>query len=168
MSWEKQAAREMARLQRRLGCLTLPREARIKVMVNWLDAAGSEHVAERERLRAEHVRSCDKCGGDREDFCLWIFESKHSEKLDALRDEMSALRSAIILEKDDEAYSAEAMRTRVDYEEHVDGWCKYWQNLRYRRFKFAGFLCEICGERKKARSSTTSIRITGRSVRGAK
>jgi 5-methylcytosine-specific restriction endonuclease McrA len=35
----------------------------------------------------------------------------------------------------------------VDYRAHIDGFCRYWQNLRYLKFAAANWRCEGCGDK---------------------
>jgi hypothetical protein len=98
---------------------------------------------------AAHRAICMVCqNGD--PFCLQALSTtpaqiEHSKKI-------SFMRSLIHSEEKDEAY-AQAVRgnlygvsgRRVEYRDHVDGFCAYWQNVRHRKFASVDWKCEQCG-----------------------
>ena len=106
-------------------------------------------IAELERSIAEqneaHMASCEKCQRARgqnpfDDFCFYRFEAKPEW------DRIQYLRSLTSQEQADELYARQARENGVDYREHIDGFCRYWQNLRHRKFVAADWKCERCGK----------------------
>jgi hypothetical protein len=62
-------------------------------------------------------------------------------------DDYAAIRefqATIESEERDAAYAARARIYGVDRSKHIDGWCSYWQNVRYRRFVASVWKCENC------------------------
>jgi hypothetical protein len=105
------------------------------------------HIAELQdqahEERAAHEASCPKCQSSGGPFrCLKVLsltpEQKHGDAL-------SFLRSLIGSEERDETYAQKAGLHPVNYKQHIDGFCSYWQNLRHRKFEAVGWKCERCG-----------------------
>jgi hypothetical protein len=91
--------------------------------------------------RATHKASCAQCQA--RDFCLTIFSITREQSDRA--DKISFLRGLIGSEVLDQVYAQAARLRPVDYKQHVDGFCRYWQNVRHRKFEAVGGKCEQCG-----------------------
>ena len=95
-----------------------------------------------------HLASCEKCRHAREirgqnpfdDFCSYRLTLRPEEE------KIRNLRIMISQEEADEAYAQEAREKGVDYKDHIDGFCSYWQNLRHRKFVAVDWKCERCNK----------------------
>lgn len=114
------------------------RAARTQYCRDQIVRIDNESEARRLARRAEHIAGCSKC--QQNAFCLDRFKSSDCDEL------VPFINSVIFLEEQDELYAREARRKGVDYREHIDGFCSYWQNLRHRKFKAVEWKCERCGE----------------------
>lgn len=90
---------------------------------------------------AAHRAICMACQDG--DFCLDAIsitpaQVERSKKI-------GFMRSLIHSEEHDEAYAQAARAHGVEYSDHIDGFCAYWQNVRHRKFEAAGWKCEHCG-----------------------
>jgi hypothetical protein len=84
----------------------------------------------------EHETQCEACRSG--DFCLArVTISPHYQDL-------NFYRTAIELELADAVYAARAKIRPVQYADHVDGFCMYWQNVRHRLFVVANHKCQRC------------------------
>jgi hypothetical protein len=91
---------------------------------------------------AAHKASCPDCQRSNM-FCLGALSitPADSVRLNRLR----FLRALSHSEEQDAAYAQRARLQPVDYKQHVDGFCRYWQNVRHRKFAAVGWKCERCG-----------------------
>ena len=99
-------------------------------------------IAELRRSIAEqdeaHKASCVACkSGD--PFCSYRLTLKPEQE------KIRYLHIMISQEEADEAYARQARAHGVDYKDHIDGFCSYWQNLRHRKFVAVDWKCERCG-----------------------
>ena len=88
--------------------------------------------------RAAHKAGCDRC------FCMTAMA--YTPEQSGRSDRVQFMRQLIASEEQDEAYARAARSHPVQYRNHVDGFCRYWQNLRHRKFEAAGLTCEECRE----------------------
>jgi 5-methylcytosine-specific restriction endonuclease McrA len=88
-----------------------------------------------------HEASCKDC--QEGEFCLARFSITPTQKV--RYDELSHLRGYVHHEKADEEYAQRARSEGVIYKHHIDGFCRYWQNLRHRLFVVADHRCQRCG-----------------------
>jgi hypothetical protein len=61
------------------------------------------------------------------------------------RDEISRYRHFISIEEADQKYADDAREHSVNPQHHKDGFCQYWQSLRYRRLVLCNRKCEAPG-----------------------
>ena len=137
MSSESWDGRYMAAFYSRERILTLSRDERIAHMEAKL---ADLEAADKEELE-RHKRDCPACQAG--ELCLWgcFVRPEQVER----RELQSHLRRYIHSERRDAEYAAEARAHGVDYKDHIDGFCSYWQNLRHRLFVAVGWKCERCG-----------------------
>jgi hypothetical protein len=140
-STEAWAARRLAHLYREIGCLELPRGQRVGILKDLVAGQQAALTATMARMTAEHEAGCGRCNAG--EFCLWQLTSK--PEWSAISDHISRFRAAIHAEERDQAYADKAYADGVEYQHHIDGFCSYWQNLRYRRFVLVDWACEECG-----------------------
>jgi hypothetical protein len=114
------------------------RQERIKACRN--EIAQLESEAKQERIKRQ--TSCTECQGN-DPFCLCALSSSPTEL--AGFDKIRFIRSLIHNEEQDEIYAARARQHPVEYSDHIDGFCSYWQNVRHRKFAAVGWRCEGCG-----------------------
>jgi hypothetical protein len=62
-----------------------------------------------------------------------------------LKEKKEFLLDMILIEQMDEAYAKSARVRPVEYERHVNPSCRYWQNIRFRKFVSVGCRCQRCG-----------------------
>ena len=130
-SWQASAAWRMARTYGAEVC-RLDRAGRIAWAQGEIGKLEQEDASKREA----HERDCERC--QRGAFCMSRFTlpPHHDEGM-------------ISMEERDQEYADRARAHGVAYEDHVDGWSSYWQNVIHRRFCAVGWICEGCGERRK-------------------
>jgi hypothetical protein len=140
VSTEQWRARRVAQFYgpERVGLLRAERLAFVRRRVADIELERDRYVTQRDE---EHQRECAECRAG--EFCLWQFEvdPKQSE----FSDYLGFLRSIVRDEERDAEYAAKARDYGVNYEHHIDGFCSYWQNVRYRKFVSVGWKCERCG-----------------------
>jgi hypothetical protein len=131
-SSEATAARRMALFYGQ-DAARLDRTSRISLLYELIEELEqqikSDHIA--------HQRKCPDCRSG--EFCFYQFRS------DPQHNRIAYMRAVIDQEWRDAAYAARARMHPVDYRTHVDGFCRYWQNLRYLKFAASGWACEKCG-----------------------
>jgi len=90
-----------------------------------------------------HRATCDDC--KRSALCneMCFLSRAQSARLDRLR----FMTDLIRVEEQDEVYAQNARTRTVEYKHHVDGFCRYWQNVRHRLFVSVDWSCERCGKR---------------------
>jgi hypothetical protein len=137
-SWESERGRRAARFygpER----VQWSRSARI----SWLREEIARSQALDEQERATHKADCAECQSE-DGWCLiaMSFTPEQSKRWER----SSFMRGLIGLEEADEEYAQHARVYGVDYRKHVDGNCRYWQNVRHRKFESVGYRCERCGE----------------------
>jgi hypothetical protein len=71
--------------------------------------------------RAAHKAGCDRC------FCMTAMA--YTPEQSGRSDRVQFMRQLIASEEQDEAYARAARSHPVQYRNHVDGFCRYWQNL---------------------------------------
>jgi hypothetical protein len=107
-------------------------------------AWAQERIKTIEQNRADdweqHKRECEDC--QRGDLCLRAFSVSPTEREHL--DTISQFRGMIYSEERDQDYANEAERHGVEYQHHIDGFCAYWQNVRYRKFVAVDWICERC------------------------
>lgn len=136
MSWESDYARRIAMFYGPVRC-RMSRSERIA----WVRA----EIARLETLMGErdaaHVADCLECRNG----ALCIDRLILTPETQARLNKLTFLRVLIDSEERDEQYARHAQAHGVVYENHIDGFCRYWQNLRHRKFVIAGWKCERCG-----------------------
>ena len=135
-SWESSAAERMATTYGGEVC-RLDRAGRIA----WARGEIGKLEQEDADKREAHERDCERC--QRGAFCMSRFT------LPPHYDEVMKFKGIVEMENRDQEYADRARIHRPAKKDHVDGFCAYWQNVIHRRFVFAGWKCEGCGERRK-------------------
>ena len=140
-SWESERGRRAARFYGPAICRAT-RAERVAFINEQIAALDKEIAAAREAKRAAIVA---KHGAG-------SFQSKYASLEDELefadlgmdKDEFAGyekrrfVQGLIDLEKADEEYAAHARDYGVKRENHIDGFCRYWQNVRHRLFEAVG------------------------------
>jgi hypothetical protein len=97
------------------------------------EEADAEYVA--------HVAGCETCQAKKtcwdSVFLTGAQERRHGK--------IQRCRNFIASENADQKYADEARLHGVEPKHHKDGWCRYWQNLRARRFALNNWRCETSG-----------------------
>lgn len=140
-SSESDYARRMARnYGPELARLLRPeRLARLQARIETLNR---EMIAEGEA----HKQTCERCRDG--DFCLARFSLSKTDR--ERHDDIVKLKGFIGHEERDQQYADKARQYGVDYQHHIDGFCCYWQNVRYRKFVSVDWQCESCGTKTAA------------------
>src|SRR5262245_38870347 len=117
----------------------LDRGSRVSWAEQMLDA-----IAENLKIdHHDHANECEEC--QRQELCFWR-PPDFQERIEV----MAELKTAIALERKDQEYAERAKLYGVDYRDHIDGFCSYWQNLRQRKFLVVNYACERCGGTDKS------------------
>lgn len=108
------------------------------------------HVVREENIdrqeRAAHKASCPQCqsGGDDPFCCMEALRSTPVQR--ERHDRIQFVRALIHSEERDADYARQAREHPVEYKNHIDGFCSYWQNVRHRKFVSVDWKCERCGD----------------------
>jgi hypothetical protein len=109
--------------------------------IGWLRQEIAKLEALRLKEQEDHWAHCEDC--QRSAFCfeLLVVTPVESERLNRLR----FMTGLIYHEEQDALYAQHARERGVEYKKHIDGFCRYWQNLRHRKFVSVDWKCEGCG-----------------------
>lgn len=146
MSKEATYAETMALFYKQRGLLQhsrADRVAAVKREIEELEAALELDMAARKADHAACLRArrpdCEGCR--KRQHCFKGFTGKRSPRHNDISERLILLAT----EQADEEYAAEALTQKVNYRRHKDGFCRYWQNLRARRFALNNWRCETPG-----------------------
>lgn len=116
------------------------RESR-STRIGWLREEIKKVETLRRKEQEAHHANCEDC--QRSAFCLETLRISPSESERLHR--LSFMRGLIYHEEQDEVYAARARTHGVEYKQHIDGFSRYWQNIRHRKFVSVDWRCEGCG-----------------------
>lgn len=136
-SSEAQHARRMAVYYKQHDALHLDRTGRVAALQRETDRLEEETAA----YFAAHKAGCAVCKAGKFCFGAVTWDEAQAKRYDRTE----RCRSFIRVEKADQKYADDARFHGVEPKHHKDGFCRYWQNLRARRFALNNWRCETPG-----------------------